>query len=91
MNVPHRDGQGRPSHDLAKRPCINVRSETSREDDEDLANEKLRLTAMRILSKAFISEKIEVDKPTGLRIRGLDDGIRRKLGDEEYERVGGTE
>lgn len=41
--------------------------------------------AARILGKAFVGENITVDKPEPLRISGIDDGLRRMLGDD-YEK-----
>lgn len=40
--------------------------------------------AIRILGKAFVGEKIEVDKPEELKIRGIGEGLKRMLRDD-YE------
>lgn len=54
-------------------------------DSEDPAHEKRQLLAMRILGNAFIGSKIEVDHPEALRISGIDEGLKRLMGDD-YER-----
>lgn len=51
-------------------------------DSEAPADEKRQLAAMRILGKAFVGEKIEVDKPEELRISGIEAGLKRMLGDD---------
>lgn len=50
-------------------------------ESEAPADEKRQLTALRILGKAFVGEKIEVDKPEELHISGLEAGLKRMLGD----------
>jgi hypothetical protein len=42
------------------------------------------LAALRILGKAFVGEKIEIDKPEELKILGFGEGLKRMLGDD-YE------
>jgi hypothetical protein len=54
-------------------------------ESEAPADEKRQLAALRILGKAFVGEKIEVDKPEELRISGLEEGLKRMLG-EDYEK-----
>jgi hypothetical protein len=53
-------------------------------ESEAPADEKRQLAALRILGKAFVGEKIEVDKPEELRISGFEAGLKRMLGDS-YE------
>jgi hypothetical protein len=45
-------------------------------DTADPCLEKQQLQAMRILGKAFITETVQVGKPTSLRISGYDEGMR---------------
>jgi hypothetical protein len=49
----------------------------------DPGDEKRQLQAMRILGRAFIGEKVEVDTPQALPIRGFDEGLRRMGLDDE--------
>jgi predicted transcriptional regulator YdeE len=46
-------------------------------ESEDPADEKRQLQSMRILGKAFISESIEITKPSVLRITGIDEEIKQ--------------
>jgi hypothetical protein len=58
-------------------------------ESEDPADEKRQLASLRILGRAFIGEKVEVDGPQELRIRGIDEGLRRMgLDDESLGRAG---
>jgi hypothetical protein len=58
-------------------------------ESEDPADEKRQLAALRILGRAFIGEKVEIDAPQELRIRGIDEGLKRMgLDDESLGRAG---
>jgi hypothetical protein len=46
-------------------------------ESEDQIDEKRQLQAMRILGKAFISESVEISKPSVLRITGIDEEIKQ--------------
>jgi hypothetical protein len=58
-------------------------------ESEDPADEKRQLAALRILGRAFVGEKVEIDAPQDLRIRGIDEGLKRMgLDDESLGRAG---
>jgi hypothetical protein len=59
-------------------------------ESEEPADEKRQLAALRILGKAFVGEKIEVDKPEELKISGLEAGLKRMLGDSYEDLPHGT-
>ena len=46
------------------------------------ADNELKMTAARILGRAFIADKV-VDKPAVLEIKGIEDGVARMLGTNE--------
>jgi hypothetical protein len=47
-------------------------AESEKPDDE-----KRQLQSLRILGRAFIADKVEVDKPVDLPIKNLDEGLKR--------------
>lgn len=53
-------------------------------ESEDPADEKRQLMALRILGKAFVGEKIEVNKPEPLPIAGAEELMKSIMGDD-YE------
>ena len=58
-------------------------------ESEKPADERRQLAALRILGKAFISEKIEVDKPQQLKIGGIEEGLEKMgLGEEVLREAG---
>lgn len=51
-------------------------------ESEDPADERRQLQAMRILGKAFVGERLQIDKPEPLRMQGFEEGIKRMFGGE---------
>jgi hypothetical protein len=58
-------------------------------ESEDPADEKRQLASLRILGRAFIGEKLEVDGPQELPIRGIEEGLKRMGLDDETLRQAG--
>jgi len=62
---------------------------SNKPESEKPADERRQLAALRILGKAFISEKIEVDKPQQLKIGGIEEGLEKMgLGEEVLREAG---
>jgi hypothetical protein len=58
-------------------------------ESEKPEDEKRQLASLRILGRAFIGEKLEVDAPQVLPIRGIEEGLQRMgLDDESLGRAG---
>jgi len=54
-------------------------------DSTDPREEQKSLSAMRILGKAFISEKVENTQIETLKIAGINEGLERMLSDVDSE------
>jgi hypothetical protein len=59
-------------------------------DSTDPREEQKSLSAMRILGKAFISEKIENTQVEMLKIAGINEGLEQMLGDADSEAQAGS-
>jgi len=59
-------------------------------ESSDPREEQKALSAMRILGKAFITEKVENTQVEMLKIAGISEGMERMLGEAESEAQAGT-
>ena len=59
-------------------------------ESNDPRQEQKALSAMRILGKAFVSEKVENTQVETLKIAGINEGLERMLGEPNSEAQAGT-